>query len=71
MGCYKMIILKRKRLLFIVAMVFVSVVTYTVASSKNNNVVQTVSLPVTNKVIVLDAGHGVPDGGDEMLKLRE
>lgn len=63
MGCYKMIILKRKRLLFIVAMVFVSVVTYTIASSRNNNVVQTVSLPVTNKVIVLDAGHGVPDEG--------
>ena len=23
--------------------------------------VQTVTLPVTNKVIVIDAGHGVPD----------
>ena len=27
--------------------------------------VQTVTLPVTNKVIVIDAGHGVPDEGAE------
>lgn len=27
----------------------------------DNKTVQTVTLPVTNKVIVIDAGHGVPD----------
>jgi len=29
------------------------------------NTVQTVALPVTNKVIVIDAGHGKPDEGAE------
>ena len=32
-------------------------------NTKNTNVVQTVALPVSNKVIVLDAGHGKPDEG--------
>ena len=31
--------------------------------SSNNEVVQTMTLPVSNKVIVLDAGHGTPDEG--------
>ena len=31
----------------------------------DNKTVQTVTLPVTNKVIVIDAGHGVPDEGAE------
>lgn len=50
-----MIILKKKRLLLIIAMVFVSVVTYTIATTRNTNIVQIVSLPVSNKVIILDA----------------
>ena len=32
---------------------------------KNEETLETVSLPVSNKVIVLDAGHGSPDGGAE------
>lgn len=31
----------------------------------DKKIVQTVTLPVTNKVIVIDAGHGVPDEGAE------
>lgn len=34
-------------------------------SLKNEVTLPTVSLPVSNKVIVLDAGHGSPDGGAE------
>ena len=33
--------------------------------SSNPKTVPTVTLPVTNKVIVVDAGHGVPDEGAE------
>jgi hypothetical protein len=28
---------------------------------ENEQTVETVSLPVSNKVVVLDAGHGIPD----------
>jgi len=36
----------------------------TYRATKEEKTIQTVSLPVSNKVIVLDAGHGVPDDGN-------
>lgn len=63
MGRFFMIILRRKRL-FIVALCFIlSVSVFLLQTSKKEEVKQVVSLPVSQKVIVLDAGHGVPDEG--------
>lgn len=58
-----MILLNRKRLILILFGITLSITTFLffTASSKNTEVIQTVALPVSNKVIVLDAGHGVPD----------
>lgn len=56
-----MIILNKKRLLLISSFVFVSLIACTINSVQSPNTVQTVALPVSNKVIVIDAGHGVPD----------
>ena len=53
-----MILLRKKRILFIMTMVFISIFTYFLGANYNKNTMQTVSLPVTNKVVVLDAGHG-------------
>ena len=53
-----MILLPKKRILFIILVVFVSVFTYFLGTEDINKTIQTVSLPVTNKVVVLDAGHG-------------
>ena len=36
-----------------------------ISKIKDNKAIQTVTLPVTNKVIVIDAGHGIPDEGAE------
>ena len=65
------IYLKNKKLKSIFTIISLSISTillislfvfvFQVASSKQT--VQTVSLPVSNKVIVLDAGHGKPDEG--------
>lgn len=49
-----MIMINKKRISLIMIMLFVSIATYTV-TVKKNDVVTTSSLPVTNKVIVLDA----------------
>ncbi len=57
-----MIIINKRRISLIIVVLFVSIASYTV-TIKKNNVVTTSSLPVTNKVIVLDAGHGKPDEG--------
>lgn len=63
-----MIMINKKRITLIIMVLFVSIASYTV-TVKKNDLVTTSSLPVTNKVIVLDAGHGQPDEGDCLLKL--
>ena len=60
-----MIILKKSRILIIMCLVITSIVSYNITTNTTENIVQTVSLPVSNKVIVIDAGHGVPDEGAE------
>ena len=69
-----MIILSKKRFGIISTILLISlfVFVFQVASSKQT--VQTVSLPVSNKVIVLDAGHGKPDELNlvmALLKLKQ
>ena len=53
-----MIILDRKRLKIILGILAVSLFVFTFQkASLRDNSIETMSLPVTNKVIVLDAGH--------------
>lgn len=65
MGCFFMIIIQKKRLIYISLIVLTTILICGISTNKTENTVQTVALPVTNKVIVLDAGHGVPDEGAE------
>ena len=64
-----MIVLSRKKILTVFSIImlfgFAYVITgYNVNTIKNKTkTVETVALPVNNRVIVLDAGHGVPDEG--------
>jgi len=61
-----MIILNRKRLIAMLSMVCISIFVFTFQiAEEEEKTVETVALPVTNKVIVIDAGHGVPDEGAE------
>ena len=52
-----MIILKKKRILFILSLVLVSMFAFTIQIAKDEKTISTVALPVSNKVIVIDAGH--------------
>ncbi len=58
-----MIVLSRKKILSVLGGVFllILVVAFIDITKPKIETVETVSLPVTNKVIILDAGHGVPD----------
>lgn len=68
-----MLILRKERLLFIFSIVMLSVCIYVFKADNNKftsevtsgETIETVALPVTNKVIVIDAGHGSPDNGAE------
>ena len=59
-----MLIINKKRIYFILTTIMVSIISFSVFS-KAENTVQIVSLPVSGKTIVLDAGHGLPDQGAE------
>ena len=66
-----MIILNKKRLTLIITSIFIAIFVFIFSTDdlqKQNNYIDTVSLPVTEKVIVIDAGHGIPDEGDCLLK---
>lgn len=58
-----MIILNKKRILLITSMVAISIFAFTIQTAQINETVETVALPVSNKTIVIDAGHGKPDEG--------
>lgn len=60
-----MIILNKKRILFITSVVIVSMFVFTIQTAQTNETLETVALPVSNKTIVIDAGHGKPDEGAE------
>jgi len=61
-----MIILSKKRILIIFTTIFLSIILYLAIVRifvKDEEVVPTVALPIDNKVVIIDAGHGNPDGG--------
>lgn len=62
-----MFTIKRKRILIIFSIIFISIYVSVLEINYRNDlkVVETVSVPVSNKVIVVDAGHGTPDEGAE------
>lgn len=67
-----MIVLNKKRILLTLAVSLIAIFTFliqTASTKENNKTVQTVALPVSDKVIVIDAGHGVPDEGIYLLTL--
>lgn len=61
-----MYVIHKKRIWFLLLIIMISVVSYQIGEkNKIDNAIETVSLPVSGKVIVLDAGHGNPDAGAE------
>ena len=63
-----MFIINKKRISFILIMILISVISFSI-SSNTQNTIETVSLPVSGRTIVLDAGHGFPDQGAENSKM--
>ncbi len=57
-----MMILNRKRMIFILSCMLISVSLFSIIEPRTETM-ETSSLPVSNHVVILDAGHGLPDGG--------
>lgn len=62
-----MLIVNKKRIMFLVVATFLPIVMFMVQTSngniKNKNVIATMATPATSRTIVIDAGHGGEDGG--------
>ena len=65
-----MIILSKKRITLILSCVLVGIFTFLLQSANwsEQEMIPTVTLPVSGKTIIVDAGHGVPDEGAESSK---
>lgn len=66
----KMIVINKKRISIIVICLVLGIFAYSYEGTKINldqEIQETTSTPVSGKVIVLDAGHGVPDEGVSLL----
>ena len=61
-----MIVLNKKTIRIFVFGIFVFALGFAFISDQKESV-PTVSLPVSGKTIVIDAGHGKPDEGDSLL----
>lgn len=50
-----MIIISKKRIMLILTVIFVSTLCFTINTTNTNETIETVALPISNKVIVIDA----------------
>lgn len=62
-----MVIISKKRILLVLFILGISVLIFKITGSVYKNSIETVALPVSNKVVVIDAGHGYPDEGVSLL----
>ena len=58
-----MFFLSKKRIILLVSLLIAVVAIGIFQINLKEETIETVALPVSNKVIVIDAGHGNPDGG--------
>lgn len=64
-----LLILNRKRISLIILVVVLGVFTFAYQEEKQKIEIQeyVTSIPVSDKVVILDAGHGYPDEGISLL----
>ena len=67
-----MLILSKKRIIIMTCLIFVSLYAFSFKIANNitnidstEKTIETVATPVSNKVVIVDAGHGTPDEGAE------
>lgn len=61
-----MIVLNKKRIIYILS-VLVFAISFTSIKTASEEIIETFALPISNHTVILDAGHGNPDGGAESV----
>ena len=69
-----MLILSKKRIIIMTCLIFVSLYAFSFKIANNitnidstEKTIETVATPVSNKVVIVDAGHCTPDEGVNLL----
>ena len=74
-----MIVINKRRIQIIVSCILISLFAFSIQMTNGNrssitkekneniNTIETTSTPVSGKIVVLDAGHGIPDEGEYLL----
>ena len=62
-----MLVIRKKQIILATLCACLSIFTFMFTTAKEP-VKETVSLPVSGKTVILDAGHGVPDAWNHLLK---
>lgn len=67
-----MFVITKRQLIYFstIITIFILLFAFSFKIARSNDTIETVSLPVSGKVIVIDAGHGVPDEGVSLLLFR-
>ena len=64
-----MLVLSKKRILLMLCMVFISLYAFSFKIAiQNSETIETVAVPSSSRVIVIDAGHGTTDERSRKLK---
>lgn len=58
-----MIVINKKRLIFIEVSIILSIFFSTILNKSNDDTINTSSIPVSSHTVTIDAGHGIPDEG--------
>ena len=62
-------LINKKRITAILTCILVGVFVFILETSdKGKDVIETVTLPVSGKTVVIDAGHGIPDERSRKFK---
>ena len=56
-----MVIISKKRLFLVILILGIYVCIFNITNKIYKKDIEVVALPVSNKVVVIDAGHGFPD----------
>ncbi len=65
---FLLVVISKKRIQVIIMVIMIGILTFTIQVGGSLNKTKVVNSNIDNeKIIVLDAGHGTPDGGASLL----
>jgi hypothetical protein len=52
----------KKRMIYVIILLVISISISSLLDERKNKIIDVNATPVTNRTVIIDAGHGLPDG---------